>query len=561
MTRLIGGCLVGLLAIALPARAQELAGTWRQETEGIGESHWILRPAGEGVSKATEIGLGSATGKAFLNKDQLVIQFKAGDARGVYEWSLKGKTGQGRLYFTKWPGIEGGTLGEVDGKQVLIFASSNVRFIGNEAVGLWQMNTPGVGESKLYVTETAGKLRAEEFGLGFAKGKTATCQDGHLVIPFEAGKDLAGYWELDLTPDHTRGTGKIVYTRYKKEFGYGEETEIAGRKVRVSNGLTVERLSAGGFGDDWTIECIPSHRITQVFEAEYTFPDYESTRWFIARGHPQEVPWMKDVKAKMELLTSDGWKPFEVKREKSLLKQRIFCIDYPHEDPILKRGFKVRRTVTATVCEQKLKKGFPETPVPPLTAEEKTNYLRANYYCDFHNADVKKWMDDHKMWRNKGEKPMDFALRVRWELIDHIPYNPENGIPWVCSQILKQGSGECFCHAVVATSILRANKIPARVNGGQWANDENSKGGHCWMEVFLDGVGWVTCDSIYGRVGDKEGEFIVGAADSNVVYDAGPFGKQTTPIDPWLAYWAQGKGKMEEGYKEAITYKVLKRFR
>jgi hypothetical protein len=129
MSRLIGVCLLGLLAIVVPAGAQELAGTWRQKTDGS-ESDWKLRYEGDGVYKATEVGLGNATGKAFHKKGRLIIHFEAGDVRGVYEWKIEGKAGEGRLYFTKWPGIEGGTPGEVEGKKVLIFEPSKVRFVG-----------------------------------------------------------------------------------------------------------------------------------------------------------------------------------------------------------------------------------------------------------------------------------------------------------------------------------------------------------------------------------------------------------------------------------------------
>jgi transglutaminase-like putative cysteine protease len=238
-------------------------------------------------------------------------------------------------------------------------------------------------------------------------------------------------------------------------------------------------------------------------------------------------------------------------------------IDHPHDDPKLKSGFTVRTTVTATISEQKLKKGKPAIPVAPLSPTEKQFYLRATEVYDFHNPDVEKWMDEHKMWRSEHEGRMTFALRVRRELIDHLPYDVKEARPWVCSHILKVGWGECCRHAMVATSILRANKIPARTMCAMWAIDEKSEGGHCWMEVHLDGVGWVTCDSTGKCVGDKPADHLAGMIDFDWEIDAGSAGKQTVAgIDAWPAFWGEGQGNMEKSDLDVSgNVTIHKRFR
>jgi transglutaminase-like putative cysteine protease len=434
-------------------------------------------------------------------------------------------------------------------------------------VGLWQMNTPGVGESKLYLTTTEGKLRAEEFGLGYANGtpragKNVTCKDGSLVAHFETD-GIKGYWALHLNPDFTHGSGKAVFTHYPENFGFGIEQDGNGRRVRVVKGVTVKRLSVGGFGDDWTIETIPSHRATYTREWKYTWPDHESKRWIIALRYAPETPWSKDAKGTAELLTSGGWKAFKDTHEESIGKRRMLRIDYGHDDPKLKHGFTIRTTVTATICEQKLKKGKPSEPVT-LSPEERSFYLRETSTYDFDKPNVKKWMDEHKMWRDpRHEGRMTFALRVRRELIDHIPYDTKDGGAWICSQILKSGFGECCRHGNVGTSILRANKIPARTMCAMWAIDDQSKGGHCWLEVYLEGVGWVTCDSTGKCVGDKPADHLAGMVDFDWEIDAGPFGKQTLGgIDAWPAFWSEGTGSMEKSdCKDSERVHVLRRFR
>ena len=193
----------------------------------------------------------------------------------------------------------------------------------------------------------------------------------------------------------------------------------------------------------------------------------------------------------------------------------------------------------------------------------KKSYLEETSTFDFAKPEVKKWMDEHKMWQRKNEPRIDFVLRVRKELRDKLPYDTKDGGPWVCSQILKVGYGECCRHAIVGTSILRANKIPARTVCSVWAIDDKSQGGHCWTEFFEDGVGWITCDTTGGSFGDKAAEHLAGMIDFEWKFEAGPFGKQTVQgIDAWPAWWGEGKGNTGNGKDaEKEKVRVLQRFR
>jgi polyhydroxybutyrate depolymerase len=112
---------------------------------------------------------------------------------------------------------------------------------GNPAVGDWHLNQPSVGESTLHITENAGKLEVQEEGRGNARSTSASCKDGLLVIHWEVREDLRGYWLLNLNEEHTKGTGKTVFIRFK-DFEPGVPQEIEGRKVRVVDGVTIERI-------------------------------------------------------------------------------------------------------------------------------------------------------------------------------------------------------------------------------------------------------------------------------------------------------------------------------
>jgi transglutaminase-like putative cysteine protease len=317
----------------------------------------------------------------------------------------------------------------------------------------------------------------------------------------------------------------------------------------------------------------PSHRATYEKEWKYNFPDRRSTRWVIALRYPPQLAWNKDVVGKAELLTSAGWKPFKEVTEESKEKRRMLVIDYEHDDPKLRSGFTIRTTLTSTIYHQQLSRGRPAKPVTPLAAKEKESYLAETDTFDFSKANVKRWMDDHKMWMGKKEKPLDFVHRVYKELRlqKSLPYDTKDGGPWVCSQILKVGYGECCRHAIVGTSILRANKIPARTVCGLWAIDEKSKGGHCWGEFFLEKVGWVPYDTTVdgnnldteAYFGSKKGEVLAGMIDFDWAIDAGPFGKQIVfAVDAFPAFWSKGEGSMDKPKLDTTeSVRIVKRLR
>jgi hypothetical protein len=297
----------------------------------------------------------------------------------------------------------------------------------------------------------------------------------------------------------------------------------------------------------------PNHRATYEQQWTFTFPQHQSTRWIIALRYPPELPWNRQAQGKAELLTGNGWRPFKEVRDGSKEHRRMLLIDYPHQDPKLRHGFTIRTTLAATLFDQHLEKGQPTRPAVALTAVEKESYQQATTTFDFHKPAVKKWMDEHDMWKRADEQPLGFVHRVYKELRLHLPYKMRDDAPLVCSQILQTGFGECARHSIVGTSILRANKISARTVCGVWAIDSTSKGSHCWGEFFLDGTGWVPYDTTYDGTnlgseayfGHKCGEVLASQVDFDYVISAGPFGKQTVfAMEGLPAYWSVGTGTM-----------------
>jgi len=327
-------------------------------------------------------------------------------------------------------------------------------------------------------------------------------------------------------------------------------------RIAVLSAAVVCAVRPGAFGQGaipaWHLVYTRSHRATFEQEWKYTFPNHKSRQWFLALRYPPELAWSREAVGKAELRTSAGWKPFREVIDESRERRRMLVIDDPRDDPLLRKGFTVRTTLTATIYDQRLERGSPARPVPPLAPQERQKWLEPTNTYDFHAPLVKKWMDHHNMWRGTGETTLDFVHRVYKQLRVNMPYSTQDGGPWVCSQILKVGFGECCRHSIVTAAILRANRIPARTVCGMWAIDNKSQGTHCWGEFFLHGVGWVPYDTTLGDdkqseayFGTKKGEVLAGMVDFDWVIDAGPFGRQRAfALDAFPAFWSKGEGNL-----------------
>jgi poly(3-hydroxybutyrate) depolymerase len=112
----------------------------------------------------------------------------------------------------------------------------------NPVAGEWRLSQPTVGDSTLRITGKAGSLAVEEVGNGNARSTITSYKDGLLVIHWEVSERLRGYWVLALNKEHTKGSGRTVFIRFD-DFEPGEPREIEGRRVRVVEGVTIERIT------------------------------------------------------------------------------------------------------------------------------------------------------------------------------------------------------------------------------------------------------------------------------------------------------------------------------
>jgi hypothetical protein len=202
LTLAVATCLLGL--VAGPASAQNfldpITGVWANHVQGMGDSQWTFTPLGNGLYRATEAGLGAATGTARLTGTHLHIDYTFAGGAGVYDVDLSadftGGTGttthtQGptrgstwTVAFTKVPRIRGsgsGSTGSTGPAAPVLVRTMHTHM-------RWTRLDPGTGLRELVQTD----------GDTYVYGDGSSVTTG-VVSAGDPGMRAAGWIATDLT--------------------------------------------------------------------------------------------------------------------------------------------------------------------------------------------------------------------------------------------------------------------------------------------------------------------------------------------------------------------------
>lgn len=143
----------------------------------------------------------------------------------------------------------------------------------------------------------------------------------------------------------------------------------------------------------------------------------------------------------------------------------------------------------------------------------------SNCYVDAENTTVQAVA---KVIKENSESDTERILKVEkfvsdWLIYDEIKKNEivENNKQIYLvdmDQLFQSGKGVCYDYAVMATALIRAQDIPARMMFGFTGNVEY----HAWVEAFLeDSEEWIRIDPTYAEGLEDPREYI--ADDTNYV--------------------------------------------
>lgn len=140
-------------------------------------------------------------------------------------------------------------------------------------------------------------------------------------------------------------------------------------------------------------------------------------------------------------------------------------------------------------------------------------------------------------------------------------YNPEVDSENTLISFFEHKEGVCRHYATAATLILRRLGIPARYTGGlhtsvkagEWTDVYNDAG-HAWVEVYLDGLGWVQVEVTGAMPGDIEidedinGTILLKPARALKPYDGTPLRATALEENMYL------NELIAKGYTLSVTY-------
>ncbi len=102
------------------------------------------------------------------------------------------------------------------------------------------------------------------------------------------------------------------------------------------------------------------------------------------------------------------------------------------------------------------------------------------------------------------------AQALYWHIIDTYPYSlvPHASLDTVepkvaeSDHMLATGHGDCGTQSMFFTALCRSLGIPARATGGYQMLLTGSAGSHFWAEYYIEGYGWIPCDTTVAEVAD-----------------------------------------------------------
>jgi transglutaminase-like putative cysteine protease len=116
--------------------------------------------------------------------------------------------------------------------------------------------------------------------------------------------------------------------------------------------------------------------------------------------------------------------------------------------------------------------------------------------------------------RGTATQPRDVVKNVILWVHDYVEEKNLSRAYSPATATLESRQGDCTEHSVLASALLKANGIPARLVDGVIAFD-GKIGYHEWVEAFVDGEGWLPVDPTFGEpeAGPNRVKFITGSSD------------------------------------------------
>jgi transglutaminase-like putative cysteine protease len=131
----------------------------------------------------------------------------------------------------------------------------------------------------------------------------------------------------------------------------------------------------------------------------------------------------------------------------------------------------------------------------PASALELARFLKQEKYIE----------KDHHLIRQiadgiEGETDIDIAKNIYEYVAENMEYTLSRGRGIGAVKALQRGEGDCTEYSDLFVAICRAKNVPARVVTGYTIRTDSKSQRHNWVEVYMNGYGWVPFDPASGDI-------------------------------------------------------------
>jgi len=323
------------------------------------------------------------------------------------------------------------------------------------------------------------------------------------------------------------------------------------------------------FVGPYRLESKPGRRVTAVLEGTVETPDVMVTDWVFVVPVAPDHGWQKISAQSMTLLDAPSKEITVSEAGEDLAGRALQRLRYS-----VRKGtrseVRYEWSLDLSLMDVRLVPGEAQEPPAPLGRKERKRWTAPIGRYDFKQKAYRKFAKEHGLTRKKGERDLDFA----WRALDLIGQQFEYAYPprlperHACD-VIEEGASDCGGLSVLFASIMRANKIPARVPVGRWgiADRDAERQFHVRGESYADGVGWVPIDGsgavswkggVKAAFGKNAANFVVMHLDPDLTIDTGLFGDQSVTWMQSPAYWVRGSGSLDSR-RHSSVWKVRNR--
>jgi hypothetical protein len=311
--------------------------------------------------------------------------------------------------------------------------------------------------------------------------------------------------------------------------------------------------------ESYSLEVKTVARVVGTLSCGVTYPDVRVSEWVVFVSQAPTLPGQIKVRTSIEPAG-------ELAKDESDLARSLLVARVPADAQHFLKSLSIRVTYEATLRSRKLRRSTRSRRDFSLSPQDRTLYLAERGYMDFTTPAFNDWLTGNALERHSGESEINFARRVFLGLKSGMQYDASSARKFLASAVCKAGRADCGGLSILFTSILRANKIPARTLWGRWAT--SAEPGQTWAnrsyfqthvkaEFFARGVGWVPVDVASAILHDKSpeglrffgndaGDFITFHIDSNLRVDTRLFGVKPVPHLQRPAFWVRGEGSLKD---------------